>query len=378
MIMIPVAKPLLGEEEAAATRRAILSGWVTQGPEVEAFEHEWAAYVGAPYACAVSNCTTGLHLALLVAGVQAGDEVITVSHSYIATVNAVRNACAIPIMVDIDAATFNISPERVIEAITPKTKAILAVHQLGMPCDIVALKKIATLYNLILIEDAACAIGSEILTDGQWKTIGPPHADIACFSLHPRKVITTGDGGMITTANAEWDAKLRLLRQHGMSISDKARHNSKSVMFEAYPIPGFNYRMTDVQAAMGREQLKRLPSILERRREIAARYSSELQGVTLPHQPSWARSNWQSYAIQISPEQNQQSIMQTMLDDGIATRRGVMCSHREEACADLPLRHNLRASEHAQDHTIILPLYPQMTDAEQDRVITSLHKAIQS
>jgi len=377
MIMIPVAKPLLGEEEAAATRRAILSGWVTQGPEVEAFEHEWAAYVGAPFACAVSNCTTGLHLALLVAGVQAGDEVITVSHSYIATVNAVRNASALPIMVDIDAATFNISPERVIEAITPKTKAILAVHQLGMPCDIVALKKIATLYNLILIEDAACAIGSEILTDGQWKTIGPPHADIACFSLHPRKVITTGDGGMITTANAEWDAKLRLLRQHGMSISDKARHNAKSVMFEAYPIPGFNYRMTDVQAAMGREQLKRLPSILERRREIAARYSSELQGVTLPHQPSWARSNWQSYAIQVSPEQNQQSIMQTMLDDGIATRRGVMCSHREEACADLPLRHNLSASEHAQDHTIILPLYPQMTDAEQDRVITSLHKAIQ-
>jgi len=377
MIMIPVAKPLLGEEEAAATRRAILSGWVTQGREVEAFEHEWAAYVGAPFACAVSNCTTGLHLALLVAGVQAGDEVITVSHSYIATVNAVRNASALPIMVDIDAATFNISPERVIEAITPKTKAILAVHQLGMPCDIVALKKIATLYNLILIEDAACAIGSEILTDGQWKTIGPPHADIACFSLHPRKVITTGDGGMITTANAEWDAKLRLLRQHGMSISDKARHNAKSVMFEAYPIPGFNYRMTDVQAAMGREQLKRLPSILERRREIAARYSSELQGVTLPHQPSWARSNWQSYAIQVSPEQNQQSIMQTMLDDGIATRRGVMCSHREEACADLPLRHNLSASEHAQDHTIILPLYPQMTDAEQDRVITSLHKAIQ-
>ncbi len=378
MIKIPVAKPLLGEEEAAATRRAILSGWVTQGPEVEAFEHEWAAYVGAPYACAVSNCTTGLHLALLVAGVQSGDEVITVSHSYIATVNAVRNACAVPIMVDIDAATFNISPQRVIEAITPKTKAILAVHQLGMPCDIVALKKIATRHNLILIEDAACAIGSEILNEGQWETIGPPHADIACFSLHPRKVITTGDGGMITTANAEWDAKLRLLRQHGMSISDKARHNAKSVMFESYPIPGFNYRMTDVQAAMGREQLKRLPSILERRREIAARYSSELQGVTLPHQPSWARSNWQSYAIQVSPEQNQQSIMQTMLDDGIATRRGVMCSHREEACADLPLRHNLSASEHAQDHTIILPLYPQMTDAEQDRVITSLHKAIQS
>ena len=129
---------------------------------------------------------------------------------------------------------------------------------------------------------------------------------------------------------------------------------------------------------MGREQLKRLPGILERRREIAARYTAELRGVTLPHQPAWARSNWQSYAVQLSTEHDQQNVMQAMLDDGIATRRGVMCSHREEACADLPLRHDLSASEYAQDHTIILPLYTQMTDADQDRVISSLHKAIQS
>ncbi len=374
--MIPVARPVLGEEEAAATRRAILSGWVTQGPEVEAFEQEWAAFTGAAHACAVSNCTTALHLALLVAGVKPGDEVITVSHSFIATVNAVRAAQALPVMVDIDAATFNIAAEQVVQAITPKTRAILAVHQLGMPCDLAALRRIADERHLVLIEDAACAIGSEIQWEGEWQVIGRPHGHIACFSLHPRKVITTGDGGMITTNHAEWDARLRLLRQHGMSISDKARHGSASVVFEEYPVPGFNYRMTDVQAAMGREQLKRLPGILERRRELAARYGEKLRGVTVPHQPAWARSNWQSYAITLSADQDQRRVMQAMLDDGISTRRGVMCSHREAACADLPLRHRLNASEQAQDRAIILPLYPQMTDAEQDRVIASLHQAL--
>ena len=374
---IPVARPVLGEEEAEATRRAILSGWVTQGPEVEAFEREWAEFVNAPHACAVSNCTTALHLALLVVGVKPGDEVITVSHSYIATVNSIRHCQAVPVMVDIEPATFNISPAAVEAAITPKTKAILCVHQLGMPCDLATLTAIAKKHGLPLIEDAACAVGSEILWQGEWQRIGRPHGDIVCFSLHPRKVITTGDGGMITTANAEWDAQLRLLRQHGMSVSDKTRHTSNQVIFESYPVSGFNYRMTDVQAAMGREQLKRLPGILKRRRELAARYAALMRSVFHPHEPVFAKSNWQSYCVRLPDECSQVQVMQRMLDERIATRRAVMCSHREEACFDIALPYSLVESERAQDRGVILPLYPQMTDEDQDRVISCFHQAIQ-
>ena len=377
--MIPVAKPLLGEEEAAAAGRAILSGWVTQGPEVEAFEREWAGLVGAPHACAVSSCTTALHLALLTLGVQSGDEVITVSHSFIATANAIRYCGAVPVFVDIEPGTFNINPLLIEAAITPRTRAILCVHQLGMPCDLPSLIAIGKTHGLPVIEDAACAIGSEILWNNEWQMIGKPHADICCFSLHPRKVITTGDGGMLTTANAEWDARFRLLRQHSMSVSDKERHSSKQIIFESYPTLGFNYRMTDPQAAMGREQLKRLPGILKRRRELGTRYHELLGGIAdviTPHQPKWARSNWQSYCIRLPFGINQVAVMQSMLDDGISTRRAVMCAHREEACADIPLPHSLLESERAQDTAIVLPLYAQMTDAEQDRVVESLRRAL--
>ena len=221
---IPIARPSLGEEEAAAARRAILSGWITQGPEVAAFEEEFAAYVGAAHACAVSSCTTALHLALHALGVGPGDEVITVSHSFIATANAIRYCGARPVFVDIDPRTYNIDPARIEAAITPRTRAIVPVHQIGLPCDMRAILEIAERHGLPVVEDAACAIGSELLVDRTWERIGRPHGSVACFSFHPRKVLTTGDGGMLTTSDPELDRKFRLLRQHGMSIPDTARH----------------------------------------------------------------------------------------------------------------------------------------------------------
>jgi dTDP-4-amino-4,6-dideoxygalactose transaminase len=376
---IPVAKPLMDEREAAAARRAILSGWVTQGPEVAAFEREFAGYIGAEHACAVSSCTTALHLALLAVGVQAGDEVITVSHSFIASANSIRYCGATPVFVDIERRSFNIDAALIEPAITGRTRAILCVHQLGMPCNLEAVLAIARARGLRVVEDAACAIGSEILWNGKLEKIGKPHADVACFSFHPRKVITTGDGGMLTTSNAEWDKQFRLWRQHGMSVPDALRHGAKEVIFESYPVLGYNYRMTDVQAAIGREQLHRLPEILRDRRRLVERYRellADIPGLQLPEEPAWARSNWQTFCVGLPDRCNQRRIMQAMLDAGVATRRGVTSVHREQVYAGILGAQSLPVSEHASDHSIALPLYSQMSRAEQDRVIEVLKLAL--
>lgn len=372
---IPIAKPWLDERESDAVRRVILSGWVSQGPEVAAFEQEFAAYVGAKYACAVSNCTTALHLALLAVGVQPGDEVITVSHSFIATANSIRYCGATPVFADVQPETFNINPELLEALFTKATRAILCVHQIGMPCDLKAILDIAHQHSLPVIEDAACAIGSAICWNDKREKIGKPHGDIACFSFHPRKVISTGDGGMITTANPEWDKQFRLWRQHGMSVPNAVRHNAKEVAFESYPVLGYNYRMTDIQAAIGREQVKRLPEIIDRRRVLAGCYNEllrDISGLRLPIEPPWARSNWQSYCIRLSDKLDQRKVMQLMLDRGVATRRGVMCTHREESYAGCKQRQPLPESEKAQDHCIILPLYYQMSHDDQEYVVQVL------
>jgi perosamine synthetase len=393
---VPITRPIIGDEEITAVSETLRSGWVTQGPQVAQFEQDFAAYVGAEHACAVSNCTTALHLALMAVGVKPDDEVITVSHSFIATANSIRYCGAVPVFIDVQPDTFNMDPALIESAISEHTTAILIVHQMGMPCDMQGILAVAKKHNLPVVEDAACAIGSEILVEDTWQKIGKPLGDVVCFSFHPRKVITTGDGGMITTSNSEWDQQFRLWRQHGMSVPDTVRHGAKKIIFESYVGLGYNYRMTDIQASVGREQLKRLPEIIEKRRALAQTYCerlADIPGLILPHEPAWAKSNWQSFCVRLPDYLTQEDVMQSMLDAGISTRRGIMCSHREPAYEIEPWSCGsdksecrddagscscLRESEQAQDNSIILPLFPQMSEEDIDSVVNALHKACMS
>ena len=388
---VPLTRPSVGEAEAEAVRRVLLSGWLAQGPELAAFEAEFAAYVGAPQAVAVSNCTAALELLLHALGVGPGDEVVTPSHSFIAAANAIRRLGARPVFVDIEPGGYNADPLRVEGAIGPRTAAILAVHQLGMPCDLAALAGIAEARGVSLIEDAACAAGSEVLWQGTWEKIGRPHGVAACFSFHPRKIMTTGEGGMITTADVDFAARLRRLRAHGMDLDTHARHLG-GVLIERYDEPGFNMRMTDMQAALGRVQLAGLDGEVRRRRALAARYArllAAIPGVRTPVEPDWARSNWQSYCVRPPEGADQTTVMRRLADAGVASRRGVMCVHREAAyprgswsCrpeADCGCGEGrcdrLRLSEAAQEGSLQIPLFGAMTEAEQDQVVAALATA---
>lgn len=363
---IPVAKPFLGEEEAKAAHDVVLTHWVTQGPKVKEFEDNFARYTGAQHAVAVSNCTTGLHLSMLLCHIGPGHEVICPSMSYIATANSIVHAGATPVFAEVRG-DYNLDPDDAERRITPKTKAILLVHQIGMPAEIDRFREICDRHGLYLIEDAACAAGSSY----KGNKIGS-HSDLVVFSFHPRKVITTGDGGMITTSRQDLADRARLLRQHGMSVNDRVRHESKTVIHEDHVEVGYNYRMTDIQAAVGIEQLKRLDWLIAERRIIAQQYSGAFAGIPhlrLPVESESCFTNFQSYSIYLEPgfalERNE--LMQRLLDRGIATRRGVMNSHR--ATAYKHLNPSLPISEDLEDRSIILPLYVPMRPEEVQYVI---------
>lgn len=375
MMKIPITKPYLGEEEKRLVSGVIESGWISQGPRVSEFEEKFAASVGARYAVATTSCTTALHAALSVSGIGTGDEVIVPSLSFIATANSVVYCGGKPVFVDIDPNTCNIDVGEIEGAITRRTRAIMPVHQMGLPADLAPIAEIAGKHSLLLVEDAACAIGSAY----KGTKIGG-HGNTACFSFHPRKIITTGEGGMITTDDPEFAARLRRFRHHGMSVSDIERHTAEKVIIETYPEIGYNYRMTDMQAAMGIVQLNRLPFIIEKRRELAGVYDRDLAGVPhirVPQVPSYAFHNYQSYWIEIleSSPVDRDRLMAELLKKGISTRRGIMAIHVEKSYPGY--RISLPETERISRNTIILPLYPSMTADEQEYVIRSITELLQ-
>ncbi|MEO8737783.1 MAG: DegT/DnrJ/EryC1/StrS family aminotransferase [Edaphobacter sp.] len=372
---IPVARPYIGTEEEQAVIDVLRSGWVTQGLRVAEFEARFSRYIGCEHAVAVSSCTTALHLGLLALGIGAGDEVICPSLSFIATANAIVYTGAAPVFCDIDLETYNLDPARIEEAISPRTKAILVVHQIGLPAAMHEILAIAAQHGLAVIEDAACAIGSEY----EGRLIGAPLGDLACFSFHPRKILTTGEGGMITTSDAKVAERLRRLRQHAMSLSDVARHSATQITTETYDETGFNYRMTDMQAAIGITQLERLQGFLARRRYLAERYTSSLRHLPwlmTPTVPSDCRHNYQSYMVRLVPgfESKRDTMMQHLLQKSISTRRAIMAIHRELPYRSERWKSCLHQTELVTDSGLILPLFHQLTDSEQDYIIESVQQ----
>lgn len=373
--MIPIAKPYLDSSDAQNAYDTILTGWITQGPKVKEFEEKFAEYTGAKHAVALSNCTTALHLAMIVAEIGPEDEVICPSMSYIATANAIRYVGAKAVFAEVNE-QYNLDIEDVRSKINARTKAILLVHQIGMPADIAAFKQLCVEHKLILMEDAACAIGSEY----QGEKIGV-HSDLVCFSFHPRKVITTGDGGMITTSREDFANRMRILRQHGMSVNDRVRHLSDKVIMEDHVELGYNYRMTDIQAAVGIKQLEKLDLIVTERRKIAEQYLQAFKNIDcirLPKEENGYRTNWQSFSIYLKPNCpiSRDELMQKMLDNKIATRRGIMTSHRETAYKEYCNGLVLPRSEDLADRSILLPLYYPMAQEDIDTVIVNFIKMI--
>jgi perosamine synthetase len=371
--MIPITRLSVGQEEAKAAAEAVMSGWLTVGKRCESFEQAIAQYVGAEHAVTVNSCTTALHLALLAAGVKEGDEVICPSFSFIASANGILYAGAKPRFVDIDPQTYNINPALIEAAITEKTRAIVPVSQIGLGADIPAIREIAKRHNLKVVEDAAPSMGAMVAG----KRIGSL-SDFTCFSFDARKILTTGEGGVITTNDTSAAKRLRQLRAHAASTSTADRHRSDEVRFEEYPELGYNYKMTDIQAAIGLVQMGKVREIVEERRRLAHRYNSLLRDVAcldLPHEPAGCRHVYQSYCVRLKNGKTQLAIMNEMARAGVATRR-IMAIHREPFYKALYPSLSLPVTEKATDTTMLLPIFVGLTDSEQDEVVRVLRVAV--
>lgn len=372
--MIPVMKPWLGHEEAEAAAQAVASGWIAQGPRVAEFEEAFAAAIGVPHAVAVSSCTTALHLAVIAAGIGPGDEVIVPSLSFIATANAVRYVGAQPVFADVDLATQNLTPQTVAPHLTGRTRAVILVDQAGVPADLDAMRALCDPLQVTVIEDAACAAG----TTYRGRPVGAG-AELAAFSFHPRKLLTTGEGGMLTTSDGSVAARLRRLREHGMDVSAADRHRSRQPVIERYTEVGFNYRMTDIQAAIGLVQLRKLGQMVARRRTLAQRYQellADMPGLLTAADPPYGETNFQSFWI-LLPEDaavGRDDLMRRLADAGVSVRRGIMAAHLEPAYAGTNT--TLPVTERLTQNSLILPLFHQLTEADQDHVLSAVKSAL--
>ncbi|KAA5533373.1 DegT/DnrJ/EryC1/StrS family aminotransferase [Taibaiella lutea] len=376
---VPLMKPWLDEEEWYAMKDVILSGWVSQGPKVKEFEQKVAAYIGVKHAVAMNACTSAMHIAMKIAGVKYGDEVIVADSTCMANVNAINMAGAVPVFVDIDPDTYNIDPKLIEAKITSKTKVIMNIDQIGLSNDLDALKAICDKHNLTLLDDAATAFGGKY----KGKFLGN-HNVMATYSFHPRKMITTGEGGMLVTDNDDIAEQARILRATGASVSDLDRHKAKGLILQKYYDSGYNYRMTDMQAAMGIVQLTKIDAMLEQRKYQAEYYNQHLAAISdlqLPFVPEYADPAWSSYCIKIKPESKKtvQEVLQTLAAANISARFGIQPLHQEPYFENQNYKdEDFPVSCTVADQTFFVPIYPGMTEQQQQHIVQTLKQIFQS